>query len=54
MTNDPVYQGPDGNWWFWDETWTDQRGPYDTEKDARKALREYATDLENYLNKRYL
>lgn len=39
-SSDPVHQI--GNvWYFYDETWIDRYGPYDTEKEARAALKRY-------------
>lgn len=35
----------DGVWWFWDECWADEYGPYDTEKAAREACVEYGKQL---------
>jgi hypothetical protein len=31
----------DGKWYFWTETWADQRGPYENAVEANKALLEY-------------
>ena len=39
---DPVHQNGDGKWYFWDETWADECGPYDTRADANDAGRNYA------------
>lgn len=36
--HDPVHQGEDGKWYFWDETWSFEEGPYETEVEAREAL----------------
>lgn len=36
---------PDNKWWFWDETWTDAHGPFDTKVEADKAVNEYARSL---------
>ena len=41
---DPVEHRLDG-WWFWDETWTEDTGPFETEKEAREALDAYAEHL---------
>ena len=35
----------DGKWYFWDEVWANRVGPFDTEKEAREALWEYARSL---------
>lgn len=37
---DPVHQDEEG-FWFWDETWVDRYGPYETEAVARDRLSEY-------------
>lgn len=42
---DPVFQGDDGKWNFWDETWASFYGPYDTEDAARAALAGYVKAL---------
>lgn len=34
-----------GDWGFWDETWSDWRGGYTSEAEARMALRDYCTDF---------
>jgi hypothetical protein len=38
---DPVEQDADGKWWFWDETWADKYGPYETKEAVHKALWTY-------------
>ena len=43
---DPV-EFVDGKWVFWDETWAYPNGPFETEREAREALAEYAKTLEN-------
>jgi hypothetical protein len=42
--NDPVEYEDGKGWFFWDETWTEQCGFYQTQKEARKALREYSIE----------
>ena len=37
-------------WYFYDEIWVDMYGPYDTEEEARLALRHYATYLDGGLD----
>lgn len=37
---DPVHCD-DGKWYFWDETWADRQGPYDTEDEARNKMQDY-------------
>jgi len=41
---DPVHQ-EDGKWWFWDETWADKSGPFDSWSEANKKLEEYCKHL---------
>jgi len=45
---DPVHQKEDGKWYWWDECWAFEEGPYDTEVLARQALVEYSKE---YLKK---
>lgn len=45
---DPVTQHPDGSWWFWDEVWADELGPYKTESEARTALDAYVDQITNW------
>ncbi len=35
----------EGKWWFWNETWSEAHGPFDTEAEARAACVEYARNL---------
>ena len=52
-TVDPVFQAtildePDfekQKWYFWTESWADTCGPYNTEEEARAAIRQYAAQL---------
>lgn len=41
----PVHQGRDGHWYFWDPEWEDEKGPFETESDAMKACLRYAETL---------
>jgi hypothetical protein len=41
---DPVHENFDRTWWFWDETWGNEIGPYLTEDEAREALNKYAKE----------
>jgi hypothetical protein len=41
-----VYQALDGQWYFWDETWTERQGPYTSENVANAYARAYACFLE--------
>lgn len=47
MTSDPVHKYNDV-WWFWGEAWAVRHGPYNTEKEARKACIEYARRLDEH------
>jgi len=38
---DPVHLHLDGTWWFVEETWADENGPYDTEEQANQMLKRY-------------
>jgi hypothetical protein len=39
---DPVFKDNDsGEWYFWDETWTESFGPYPEERIARDRLEDY-------------
>jgi len=41
---DPVWYdsaGMHGGWYFYDETWADQYGPFETEEKAREELDKY-------------
>jgi len=43
---DPVHLEPaDQKWYFWDETWADRLGPYDTEVEARAKLVQYCKEV---------
>jgi hypothetical protein len=41
----PVHE-KDGQWWFFDETWADEYGPYATEELADEAVKQYAAYLD--------
>jgi len=30
-----------GKWWFWDETWIHEMGPYNSQDEAAEALKDY-------------
>lgn len=46
MTPDPAFRDPQtGEWWFWDETWCYEQGPFDTEEECRASLAEYVKNL---------
>jgi len=42
----PIHQNADGKWYFWDEIWVNEIGPYETREEANTAINEYAADLE--------
>ena len=42
---DPIQQLDDGIWIFWDETQAGYHGPYETEDEARAALKRYIEGL---------
>ena len=43
---DPIHQNEeDGKWYFYDETWSDVLGPYETREEADKNLTEYCRFL---------
>ena len=37
---EPVHQ-ENGKWYFWNETWSDRSGPFETEAKAREGLSGY-------------
>jgi hypothetical protein len=39
--SNPVRQDENGKWWFSNETWSDEYGPYDTKELCAKALYTY-------------
>lgn len=41
---DPIFE-KEGKFFFWDETWTGQHGPFDTREDALAGMRKYAESL---------
>lgn len=46
-SSNPVYRDTsDNKWYFYDETWSDSYGPYDTEEEADRKCAEYAKYLE--------
>lgn len=42
---DPVHKHEDGKWYFWDETWSDEIGPFADEDEARRQLELYCETL---------
>lgn len=45
--NNPIEYHPDkGGWIYWDETWADWHGPFETYVDCAKALKNYVERLD--------
>lgn len=43
---DPVHQDEsDGQWYFWDETWANRYGPYDSRRKAEQRIDDYCRDV---------
>ena len=40
-----VHAHSDGSWWFWDETWSDEIGPYSNKEKSEAAAILYAKTL---------
>ena len=45
-----IFQDKIGKWHFWNETWSDAIGPYDTEEECKIALNSYCREILNYEN----
>jgi len=45
---DPIHQNVNGKWYFYDETWSFEEGPYETREDAERALDRYAREQLGY------
>jgi hypothetical protein len=43
--SNPVHRDPDGKWYFYDETWADRLGPFDSEEEANAACAKYAHEI---------
>jgi len=41
----PIHQNEDGKWYFWDETWAFEEGPFNTKLEAENALDKYCRKL---------
>ncbi len=41
----PVHQDPDGQWYFYEETWAHRQGPFGSEDEANKACARYAHEI---------
>lgn len=44
--NDPLHEHEDGTFWFYEETWAMENGPFPTYEEAYNALAEYCLGLE--------
>lgn len=40
-----VHAHSDGTWWFWDEIWDDEYGPYSSREQAENACINYAAHI---------
>ena len=49
---DPVFQytNSDNKWYFWDESWSQYYGPFDTQAEAQENLLKYIDCLETGTN----
>ena len=45
MVEDPIHQNKDGKWYFWDECWDFEEGPFNTKEEAEKELDEYCRNV---------
>lgn len=43
---DPLHQHEDGTWWFYEETWTLENGPFNTKDEAYEVLKAYCLELQ--------
>ena len=41
MSINPVHKNEDGKWYFWDEVWAHEIGPYDSKEEADKEIKKY-------------
>lgn len=44
---DPIFRKNDGLWYFSDETWSEEYGPYKTREKAQKSLDKYVYWLDH-------
>lgn len=49
--SDPIF-ARDNAWWFWDETWSNDHGPFPTRYEAEQALKKYCEYLDMALPRR--
>ena len=46
---DPVHFDPvEHKWFFWDETWSDRYGPFETQEIAQEECTKYDNSLDGY------
>ena len=43
--SNPVQQDVDGKWYWWDETWSEKTGPYDSYDQAESDCSDYCESL---------
>lgn len=43
--NNPVHQHSDGSWWFYDETWSQELGPFSSEQLCKDSCKKYVEEL---------
>jgi len=48
----PIHQNEDGKWYFWNETWAFEEGPFETKLKAENALNEYCREYLNLEDKK--
>jgi hypothetical protein len=41
----PVHQHKDGSWWWCDEGWVDEFGPFDTKEEAEQSCLKYCKEV---------
>jgi gamma-glutamylcysteine synthetase len=44
-TKTPIHKNDDDKWYFWDETWSNEIGPYDTQIEAEINFAKYVAYL---------
>jgi len=42
---EPVHLDEDGSWYFWNETWSDKHGPYDSKETAITEMHKYSREM---------
>lgn len=45
MNTDDIVFEKDGQWWFWDETYSEYHGPFDTKEESIEACIKYSTEV---------